>query len=119
MDVTREWRKTINAARSHCQLSELLRHSELCTLLADFAKGLEGVHKVSVLAWPGVHSASICKHVHLCVQGSRGAHGGCACISYRGGCAWTQRAALRCVSVVDVYEFVPWVRCVMCVCHRV
>ncbi len=50
LDVTREWRRTINAARQHGQLSELLRHSELPTLLADLARGLENVHKVRARA---------------------------------------------------------------------
>jgi hypothetical protein len=44
--VTREWRRAIATARAHCEVSELLRHSELPALLLDLSRGLESVHKV-------------------------------------------------------------------------
>jgi hypothetical protein len=44
--VTREWRRAIATARAHCEVSELLRHSELPGLLLELSRGLESVHKV-------------------------------------------------------------------------
>jgi hypothetical protein len=45
-DLSREWRKMTNTARSHCQLGELLRYADLLAVLNDISRGLEAVHKV-------------------------------------------------------------------------
>ena len=72
-EVTRQWRSTIDQARDHGKLSEMLRHTDLPVRLGDLSRGLEAVFKgdslrnrfsVVVTIHYIVHISTLCYRCH-------------------------------------------------------